>query len=129
MKEKVIGRVPVLAGRSVEHVDARDSRVHLTLRADDGASSTVVVEHVIAATGYKVDLQRLTFLSDKLRGQIKAVESTPILSARFESSVPGLHFSGPAAASSFGPVMRFAFGARFSAQRLTAALLRAPSRH
>jgi hypothetical protein len=33
-----------------------------------------------------------------------------------------LYFTGIAAANSFGPVMRFAFGARFTAQRLTKVL-------
>jgi hypothetical protein len=32
--------------------------------------------------------------------------------------VPGLYFAGIAAANSFGPVMRFAFGAGFAARRL-----------
>jgi hypothetical protein len=42
--------------------------------------------------------------------------------------VPGLHFVGIAAANSFGPVMRFAFGAGFAAERLTALLKKSKSR-
>ena len=41
-----------------------------------------------------------------------------MLSSSFESSVPGIYFVGIAAANSFGPVMRFAFGAGFAARRL-----------
>jgi hypothetical protein len=47
-----------------------------------------------------------------------------VLSSSFESSVPGIYFVGLAAATSFGPVMRFAFGAGFAARRLTEALQR-----
>ena len=47
------------------------------------------------------------------------VKGSPVLSSSFESSVPGIYFAGVAAANSFGPVMRFAFGAGFAARRLT----------
>ena len=36
--------------------------------------------------------------------------------------MPGLYFAGVAAANSFGPVMRFAFGAGFAARTLARAL-------
>jgi hypothetical protein len=39
--------------------------------------------------------------------------------------VPGLHFVGTAAANSFGPMMRFAYGAGFVSRRLTGHLSRA----
>ena len=48
----------------------------------------------------------------------------PILTRNFESSVPGLYFIGVAAAASFGPLMRFTFGARYAARRLTRALVK-----
>jgi hypothetical protein len=53
------------------------------------------------------------------------VKGSPVLSSSFESSVPGVYFAGLAAAASFGPVMRFAFGAGFAARRLTEAMARA----
>jgi hypothetical protein len=81
-----------------------------------------VTEHVIAATGYKVNLERLKFLNPEIRSQLKTVSGSPVLSSTFESSMPGLYFAGVAAANSFGPVMRFAFGAGFAARTLTRAL-------
>jgi len=39
--------------------------------------------------------------------------------------VPGIYFAGLAAANSFGPVMRFAYGAGFAARRLTEAMAKA----
>jgi len=69
-----------------------------------------------------VDLERLKFLNAEIRSQLKAVAAAPVLSSTFESSMPGLYFAGVAAANSFGPVMRFAFGAGFTARTLTRAL-------
>jgi hypothetical protein len=43
----------------------------------------------------------------------------PFLSTDFESSVPGLYFTGLAAAGSFGPLMRFMYGTEFAAQRIS----------
>ncbi|MFZ0795243.1 MAG: hypothetical protein WAM65_15850, partial [Candidatus Korobacteraceae bacterium] len=80
--------------------------------------------HVIAATGYRVDLRRLTFLSAEISSQLRAVEHTPVVSTDFQSSVPGLFFVGVAAANSFGPVLRFTFGADFTARRVANALQR-----
>jgi hypothetical protein len=37
----------------------------------------------------------------------------------FEPSVPGVYFVGIEAGNSFGPVMRFIFGAGFAARRPT----------
>ena len=82
-------------------------------------------ELIIAATGYKVDLHRLSFLSSDLLAQIRSVENSPCLSSDFQSSVPGLYFVGVAAANSFGPVLRFAFGADFAARHITRQLTRA----
>jgi len=42
--------------------------------------------------------------------------------------MPGLYFVGIAAANSFGPVMRFAFGADFAARTVTRALVKSVSR-
>jgi hypothetical protein len=47
-----------------------------------------------------------------------------VLKSNFESSVPGLYFVGLAAANSFGPVMRFAFGASFAAETLTETMVK-----
>jgi thioredoxin reductase len=125
-KAKVVGRVPLLMGKTVERAEAgNDGGVRLSLRGADGSKGEISAEHVISATGYKVDLDRLTFLSPVIRTALKAVEKTPVLSATFESSIPGLYFVGVAAANSFGPVMRFAFGAGFAARTLTSAIARA----
>ena len=124
VKEQIVGKVPLNLGVMITRAEVQNGRVTLQLTGSDGAQRTLVTDHVIAATGYKVDLQRLSFLSGNVLAQIKSVECTPILSSTFESSVPGLYFVGASAANTFGPVLRFAFGARFTAVRLSRHLAR-----
>ena len=106
-----IAKVPTILGCSVRAATAGGSRVRLDLAAADGSLRSIETGHVIAATGYRPDLRRLDFLSDSLRARMATVEHAPILSSRFETTVPGLYMIGPAAAFSFGPVMRFVVGA------------------
>jgi hypothetical protein len=119
VKEQVAGRVPFHLGMLVDQVKVQDGRAQLQLVGGDGVRRTLGTDHVIAATGYKVDLRRLAFLSPKMRAGIRSVEQTPILSSAFESSIPGLYFVGAASANSLGPVARFAFGAGFTSRRLS----------
>ena len=124
MKDKVVGRVPLLLERKLIAAAVEDSGVALTLSKKDGLLETLHFDHVIAATGFRVDLNRLTLLSPSLRKDIAEYKGAPILTRHFESSVPGLYFIGLTAAASFGPLMRFTFGARYAARRLTRALVR-----
>jgi len=127
-KDKVIGRVPLLLGYTPERAEIEHGKVRLTLRAADGTEREILTEHIIAATGYRVDLERLAFLSADIRKGLKTVNGTPVLRSTFESSMPGLYFVGIASANSFGPVMRFAFGAGFAARCLTRTMMKSISR-
>jgi Pyridine nucleotide-disulphide oxidoreductase len=127
VKEKVLGHVPLLLGYTPQQAEVQHGKVSLYLRGADGSERQLQTDHIIAATGYKVDMKRLTFLSPDIRSKVRTVKGSPALSSTFESSVPGIHFVGIAAANSFGPVMRFAFGAGFAARRLTQALAKVPS--
>ena len=128
IRDKVIGKVPLHLGCTPQGADVRDRRVHLSIQLADGSEREIVTEHIIAATGYKVDLERLKFLNPEMRSKLKALNRAPVLSSSFESSIPGLYFVGVAAANSFGPVMRFAFGAGFAARTLTRTLTKSLSR-
>ena len=118
----MVGCVPKLLGYTPQGAEVKNGMVHLRVRAADGSEQEVITEHIIAATGYRVNIERLKMLSAQLRSGIKTVNQTPVLSSKFESSVPGLYFAGVAAASSFGPLMRFAYGADFAARRITQAV-------
>jgi hypothetical protein len=83
-------------------------------------SQQIVTDHVLAATGCKVDVNRLAFLDKSLLAGIKLYGGAPVLSSVYESTVPGLHFVGIASALSFGPAMRFVYGAKHPAATLAA---------
>ncbi|MCU1251204.1 MAG: monooxygenase FAD-binding protein [Edaphobacter sp.] len=119
IKEQVVGKLPFHLGTSVEKASVENGRVHLELTNGNNSRKRIVTDHVIAATGYRVDLERLKFLNSELRAGIRSLEHTPLLSSNFECSVPGLYFVGTSAANAFGPVMRFAFGAGYTAARLS----------
>jgi len=122
MRDKVMGRVPVLSGQRLISAAIADGRPALALRRQGDDDVVIQVDHVIAATGYRVDVRRLDFLEKRLLQRLEHVDQTPVLSTHFESSIEGLFFVGPIAANSFGPLMRFAFGAGFASSRLMLAL-------
>lgn len=128
MRDKVFGNVELLLGRHVARAEAVGGRLRLHLAASDGGVSTVDTDHLIAATGYRPDVARMSLLGRELLGALEIVERTPILTSHFESSVEGLYFIGPVSANSFGPVMRFALGAGFAARRLSRHLARTATR-
>jgi thioredoxin reductase len=118
IKEQVVGKVVLLTDVKISEVRSANEKVDLQFIDGTRAVKTIIVDHVIAATGYRVDLRRLGFLHEDLRAALTSVEYTPVLSSNFESSVRGLYFVGASAANTFGPLLRFAFGARFTARRL-----------
>src|ERR1700691_158934 len=111
MKDKLEHGPALLLGCTLRRAEIRDGRIQLELTTLENTKRKVVVDHVIAATGFKVDLRRLTILSPEIQSQLKAFENTPILSSGLQSSIPGLYFAGPTTTNSFGPVMRFTYGA------------------
>jgi thioredoxin reductase len=129
MKDEVIGKVPIIFSSTVEEATVESDRVRLQLSPEGAEPLELTVDHVIAATGYRVDVDRIAFLDASLRARIDTVKKTPILSSHFESSVPGLYFVGAAAANSFGPAQRFAFGARYAARRVASRLAAVRSDH
>lgn len=118
IKDHIEGHVPVLLACTPAHAEMRGGRIYMQCN-EENAQSELVTDHVIAATGYRIDVSRLSFLSEKVRSSLHCVESAPVLSRNFESSVPGLYFVGLASAPWFGPVMRFLFGAGYTARRLS----------
>ena len=74
---------------------------------------------MIAATGYKVDLDRLDYLGADLKQSIAREGGAPVLALALRHLVPGLFIVGIASAPTFGPVMRFMFGAKHVAPSLT----------
>jgi FAD-dependent urate hydroxylase len=119
LKGRVLGRIPVLMNHSVSGAEVRGGRVQLTVVEHYGRKTDVVTDHVISATGYRFDLQRLPFLDDPLKSELHTIERQPILSSGFESSVRGLYFTGLASASSLGPAMRFLEGTGYTSRTVS----------
>ncbi|WP_395371090.1 NAD(P)-binding domain-containing protein [Streptomyces tubercidicus] len=120
LRERFEPEVPVLLGHRIRAAAPHEDGVRLHLTHTDGGSETVDTQHVVAATGFTPDLGRLRLLHPQVRTTLRTVGGSraPELSAAFESSWPGLFFAGLLTAPSFGPSMRFVYGAAFTAARL-----------
>ena len=124
MRERFESGVTATLGAQLEKAAEEGGRVRLAYRTADGVLHEKMTDHIIAATGYRAEVERLTFLSPDLRSAIRTHAGMPVLSGVFESSVPNLYFVGPAAVNSFGPLMRFMVGSEYVAPRIARRLAR-----
>ncbi len=116
IKHRVDGVIPVYTGE-LRDIDVRADEVGLSVNTTERPVH-LAADHVIAATGYRAELRRLPFL-DMQPDEIRSVGGIPVLNRAFESSVPGLYFVGYLSAPTFGPSMRFIYGTRFAAHRVS----------
>ena len=118
-REGFEGKVALTLASSV--VGARESAggVELEIVSRDGRATMADIDHVVAGTGYDIDVRRLPFLDPALIAKLALTRSAPWLSSHFETSVPGLYVVGTAAAYAFGPLLRFVCGAGFAARRVS----------
>jgi thioredoxin reductase len=129
MQDVVKRHVPTRLGREIASVEISGDRISLTLAGRNVSPETLEVDHVIAATGFRVDVNPIGILDEAIRAKLETMDGAPSLSANFESSVPGLFFVGVSAMNSLGPVFRFACGAEYTATHLSRYLARSmPSR-
>jgi thioredoxin reductase len=124
MKARFEAGVAVSVGEVVERATEENGRVRLVLRREDGDKRETLTDHVIAATGYYPNLSSVGFLSEEIRASIRTHAQMPVVSSKFESTVPGLFFVGLPAVNSFGPLMRFMVGAEYAAPRVARELAR-----
>jgi thioredoxin reductase len=115
LRPRVDGLITVSTGTTVRRIEPHERDIALTLQ--DGATRDV--DHVLLATGYRVDISRYGFLGETLLPNIKRRNGYPVLRAGFETSVPGLHFLGAPAALSYGPLLRFVAGTGYASAELT----------
>jgi FAD-dependent urate hydroxylase len=123
LRDRVDERIETWLDTQLESAAAADGGVSLRVRRA-GTPQEVRTDHVIAATGFDVDIDRLDYLEPTLRAGI-ARESAgiPALSSNFESSIPGLFIVGIASSPVFGPIMRFMYGAKHAAPVLARRLM------
>lgn len=128
LRPRIAGRVTLHEGVTVDSCDGQGSEVVVTL--SDGVR--ISADHIILATGYRVDLDKLGMIATGLRAMIATDRGSPVLTRSFESSAPGLYFVGAAAIRSFGPMFRFVLGCRATAPRVSGAIARrarTPAKH
>jgi thioredoxin reductase len=120
LKDRVDGKIEVLGNTRVRSAAPEGSGVRLAL---DGPGPDVLdVDHVIAGTGFRVDLARLPFLPEETRMKIWTVNGYPIVDRAGESTVPGLYFMGSPSSFSLGPSVRFIAGTHNVAAKLAKSL-------
>jgi len=131
LRERVDGVVRIHTGREVAHAEAGPDGIRLRLKGPGAGPSELTVDHVLAATGYRLDIDATHFLAPELRAALVRVPGArgPRLSSAFESSIPGLYFTGNLAAPAFGPMMRFVVGTRFAASKIAPAAAARARRH
>jgi len=112
--------VKVRTGCRVQSAASQANQVRLKL--SDGTEAQA--DHLLLATGYRIDITQYGFLPRELTSRIDTVDGYPRLRPGLESSVPGLFFMGAPAAWSFGPVARFVSGTYYCAAALTRRIAR-----
>lgn len=109
-----LANVPMTLNAEVASAEILGDKIRLKLT--NGTER--VADHVIIATGYKVDIARYSFFSPAIRSSLRTVSGNPVLARGLESSVPGLHFVGKPAAWSFGPLLNFVSGTHFAGSEI-----------
>ena len=113
-----VGRARVTTSTEVTRAAADGKRVRIEL--SDG--STRLVDHLLLATGYRVDLSQYAFINQDLLRAISSFQGYPRVSGVFQSSVEGLFFAGAIAALSLGPLFRFVAGTQYCARAISQAI-------
>jgi FAD-dependent urate hydroxylase len=89
-------------------------------RLDGG--NLISVDHVLLATGYRVDLSRVTYLSEYIASdRLRVNGGFPVLDEDFQTTLPGLYVVGQASVPSFGPFFGFVRGCIAAARIVVAA--------
>lgn len=117
LRDRVKGKIEIGFGSEVRHAAVESDQVVLRV-ASGGTESTLRADHVIAATGFRPDLRKHAFIAEPLLDAMSLNNGIPDLSADFETGARGLYVVGPATAYSFGPAMRFVYGAKYAAPRV-----------
>jgi cation diffusion facilitator CzcD-associated flavoprotein CzcO len=79
--------------------------------------SEVIVDHIILATGYKVDISHVPFIADgNMISRLSVHNGFPVLDEHFQANLPGLFITSMPASHGFGPFFGFTISVRTSAR-------------
>lgn len=118
LRPYVEGKVPETGGITIFRAE-QTSNDKVNLYLSDGTLR--VVDHVISASGFRINLERVPFLPHKLLNSIVRegdFTQFPKLDESFESSIAGLYFAGPLSSHSHGPTFRFILGLKKASQTI-----------
>ncbi len=122
LRDRVEGVLEILLGHSIKLAEPHGGGVRLHL---DGPKATSLdVDHVIAGTGFRIDVKRLSFLSEEIKSNIETRANCPLVSRGGETSVPGLYFSGAPTMISLGSGVRFISGTHHTSAQLARSVAR-----
>jgi cation diffusion facilitator CzcD-associated flavoprotein CzcO len=116
LKHRVEGMLNMLTEHQIMGIESAGSGVRLLLNGPK--QSAIEVDHVVAGTGFRIDLARLPFLPEEFRAKIATLNGYPTVTRAGESTVPGLYFAGAPTAVSIGPSARFIGGTHNVAGKL-----------
>jgi hypothetical protein len=93
----------------------------VAVKVDNG--QTLLVDHLILATGFEVQIQRVPFLGQgNILPKLDIKNGFPLLDERFRTNLPGLFITSMAATQNFGPFFAFTLAARTSAKLIGQAI-------
>jgi pyruvate/2-oxoglutarate dehydrogenase complex dihydrolipoamide dehydrogenase (E3) component len=122
LRDRVEGVVEVQTGHRLRSAEPQGSGVRLHL--DGPKQSSIEADHVIAGTGFRIDLARLSFLSEGIQAGLVTRANLPLVNRAGESTIPGLYFAGAPTMISLGPGVRFVSGTHHTAARLARSVAR-----
>jgi len=122
LRDRVEGVVEVLTGHQLKSAEPQGSGV--LLRLDGPERSSIAADHVIAGTGFRIDVARLSFLSEEIQADVATRANFPMVNRAGESTVPGLYFAGAHTVASLGPGVRFIAGTHYTAAQLARSVAR-----
>jgi FAD-dependent urate hydroxylase len=122
LRERVEDVVEVLTGHQLRSAEPHGTGVRLHL---DGAKrSSIDADHVIAGTGFRIDVSRLTYLSQEIQAGLTTRGNCPLVNRAGESTIPGMYFAGALTSVSLGPGVRFISGTHQTAPQLAKSVAR-----
>ena len=110
-----------VVGCALDPADDAEGVLRITLSNEE----TVTVDHVIFATGYKVDMSRVPLLAaGNLLPRLVVDNGYPCLDEHFETNIPGLFITSMPAVQDFGLFFAFTISVRTSARLIVPAVQR-----
>jgi thioredoxin reductase len=93
----------------------------LMITLDNGEK--LPIDHIILATGYKVRMDQVPFLSDgNISDKLMTENGYPVLDEHLQTNIPGLFITSMAATQDFGPFFAFTISVRTSAKLIGQAI-------